>query len=115
MNSNGARPTAGELARTNEELRYRLEEALELIEAIRTGAVDALAVQGAEGPRVFTLQGADEGYRTLIEQMSEGALLLSEEGTVLYSNASLADLLGCALSELMGSTFDDFVPPAFRE
>jgi len=69
--------TGAEAARENEDLRQRLREAEELIEAIRTGAVDALAVQGAEGPRIFTLEGADQGYRTLIEQMNEGAMLLS--------------------------------------
>ncbi|HEX8656503.1 MAG TPA: PAS domain-containing protein, partial [Hymenobacter sp.] len=106
--------TAAALARENEELRYQLEEAQELINAIRTGAVDALAVQGAGGPRIFTLQGADQGYRTLIEQMNEGALLLSEDATVLYCNACLADLLGRALGEVMGSAFDDFVPPASK-
>jgi len=110
-----ASTTAAELARANEELRYQLEEAQELIYAIRTGAVDALAVQGAEGPCIFTLQGADQSYRTLIEQMSEGALLLSQDGTVLYCNAALAELLGCALGAVMGRAFGEFVPPAFQE
>ena len=107
-------PTAAELARANEELRAQLEEAQDLIHAIRTGAVDALAVQGPEGPRIFTLQGADHSYRALIEQMNEGALLLSETGLVLYCNACLAGLLGRPLAEVMGSTFEDFVPPAYR-
>ncbi|OGX81945.1 hypothetical protein BEN47_04805 [Hymenobacter lapidarius] len=109
------RPTSAALARENEELRYQLEEAQELIHAIRTGAVDALAVQGAEGPRIFTLQGADQGYRTLIEEMNEGALLLTEDATVLYCNACLAGLMGRPLSELIGSAFDEFVPPASKE
>jgi PAS domain S-box-containing protein len=108
-------PILVELTRENEELRYQLEEAQELIHAIRTGAIDALAVQSAQGPRIFTLQGADQGYRTLIEQMNEGALLLSEDATVLYCNACLAGLLGHALGELMGSSFDVFVPPAFQD
>ena len=69
---------------------------------MRTGAVDALAMQGAEGPRIFTLEGADQSYRTLIEQMSEGALLLSADGTVLYCNACLAGLLGRSLEERDG-------------
>ena len=106
--------TAAELARAIEELRAQLEEAQDLIEAIRTGAVDALAVQGPEGPRIFTLEGADHSYRALIEQMNEGALLLSETGLVLYCNACLAGLLGCPLAEVMGSSFDEFVPPAYR-
>ena len=107
--------SAAELARANEELRYQLEEAQDLIQAIRTGAVDALAVQSAEGPRIFTLQGSDQGYRTLIEQMNEGALLLSDDATVLYCNACLANLLECDLSEVMGSAFETFVPLAFQE
>ncbi|UOQ99032.1 ATP-binding protein [Hymenobacter sp. 5317J-9] len=106
---------ASDLARENEELRYQLEEAQDLINAIRSGAVDALAVQGSEGPRIFTLQGADQGYRTLIEQMNEGALLLSEDATVLYCNACLAGLLGLAMGEIMGSAFESFVPLAFRD
>jgi PAS domain S-box-containing protein len=106
--------TTAELARANEELRAQLEEAQDLIHAIRTGAIDALAVQGAEGPRIFTLQGADHSYRALIEQMNEGALLLGERGTVLYCNACLAGLLGQPLAELMGSKFEDLVPPAYR-
>jgi signal transduction histidine kinase len=108
-------PNADALARANEELREQLAEAQDLIHAIRTGAVDALAVQGAEGPRIFTLQGADQSYRTLIEQMNEGALLLADDATVLYCNASLAELLRRPLAEVMGRSFDEFVPLGFRE
>ncbi|RZK92668.1 MAG: hypothetical protein EOO62_32820, partial [Hymenobacter sp.] len=68
---------AAVLARENEELRQQLREAEELIVAVRTGAIDALAIQGADGPRIFTLEGADQSYRMLVEQMNEGALLLS--------------------------------------
>jgi PAS domain-containing protein len=103
-----------ELARENEELRHQLREAEELIAAVRTGAIDALAIQGADGPRIFTLEGADHGYRTLIEQMNEGALLLSPEGTVLYCNGALAELLRCPLGEVLGSTATSFVPAAFQ-
>jgi PAS domain-containing protein len=106
--------TYAELLRKNEELRWQLEEAEELISAIRTGAVDALAVQGADGPQIFTLHGADQGYRTLIEQMNEGALLLSPDATVLYCNACLAGWLEYALEEVMGSMFASFVPATFH-
>ncbi len=101
------------LALENEELRSQLLEAQELIEAVRTGAVDALAVQGPSGPRIFTLEGTDLGYRALVEQMNEGALLLSPEGTVLYANAALAEMLRYPLAELLGSAFESFVPADF--
>jgi len=41
---NEPKPTAAALAQANQELREQLEEAQALIHAIRTGAVDALAV-----------------------------------------------------------------------
>jgi PAS domain S-box-containing protein len=106
---------AAELARENEELRHQLREAEELITAVRTGAVDALAIQGADGLRIFTLEGADQSYRTLIEQMNEGALLLSPEGTVIYCNGALAGLLRCPLEEVLGSHFESFVPITFQQ
>ena len=106
-------PTATDLARENEELREQLREAEELIAAVRTGAVDALAIHGAEGPRIFTLESADYGYRTLVEQMSEGAVLLGAAGEVLYANAALAAALGCPPDELLGHPFTEFVPAGY--
>ncbi|SNR29340.1 PAS domain-containing sensor histidine kinase [Hymenobacter mucosus] len=104
---------AEELALENTALRQQLQEAEDLITAIRTGTIDALAVQGADGPRIFTLEGADQVYRTLIEEMNEGALLLAQDGTILYANASLAALLSRPLTTLMGSTFLSLVPDSF--
>ncbi|SDY29114.1 ATP-binding protein [Hymenobacter psychrophilus] len=106
--------SAAQLARENEELRQQLFEAEELLEAIRTGAIDALAVQGPDGPRIFTLEGADQSYRTLIEQMNEGALLLAPDATVLYCNACLAGLLDAPLETLIGHSFEQFIPAEFR-
>jgi PAS domain S-box-containing protein len=105
---------AAVLARENEELRQQLREAEELIVAVRTGAIDALAIQGADGPRIFTLEGADQSYRMLVEQMNEGALLLSPDGTVLYCNRALAELLRYPLEEVLGSTVTSFVPGTFQ-
>ena len=100
-----------DLARENEELHQRLREAEELIEAVRAGAVDGLALpDGGAGTRFATREGADYSYRTLVEQMSEGAALLSPEGTVLYANAALAGLLGCPLPTVLGNALAPFVP-----
>ena len=43
----------------NAELRARLEDAAEMLRAIRAGEVDALVVEGDAGPQLFTLQGVD--------------------------------------------------------
>ncbi len=69
-----------------EELQARLDEAEETIRAIRAGEVDAVIVQGEAGEQVYTLHTADQPYRTLVEQMREGAAILAVSGDVLYCN-----------------------------
>ena len=63
------------------------------LDAIRTGQVEALVVATPAGPKVYTLEGADHRYRRLVETMSEGALIVSAAGTVLYSNAAFARMV----------------------
>ncbi|MBA2272227.1 MAG: hypothetical protein H0W20_16785, partial [Chthoniobacterales bacterium] len=52
-------PTHEQLQEEIADLRIRLSEAAETIEAIRNGEVDAI-LGGSEGDRVFTLKGADD-------------------------------------------------------
>src|SRR4051812_44112924 len=80
-----------------ETLRTRLREAEDILDAIRAGHVEALMVTTPSGPRVFTLEGADHRYRRLVETMSEGALLVSPTGIILYSNAAFATMIGVKL------------------
>ncbi|MGZ5284004.1 MAG: sensor histidine kinase, partial [Bacteroidia bacterium] len=96
-------------------LKYRLMEAEDTIEAIRTGAADALLIEGQEGLQVFTLKTADHTYRILIEEMSEGALILSEDTTIIYSNKSFAQMIKQPLNKVMGNTFLSFVSAADKK
>ena len=89
---------AAELA----ELRLRLQEAEDTILAIRNGDVDAVVVGGPAGQKVYTLENADRPYRVLVEQMQEGAVTLSEDGTLLYCNERLAALIGVTREALLG-------------
>lgn len=98
------------LQEENEHLRQKLAEAEELINAIRTGAVDALAVHGEDGPQIFTLQSADHTYRLLVEKMSEGALTLNREGIILYCNSQFATLVQQPLLQVIGSSFSHYIP-----
>jgi PAS domain S-box-containing protein len=92
------------------ELEAQLAEAQETLDAIRNGEVDAVVVGG--GPdrrRVYTLENADRSYRLLIEQMREGAVMLSADTLVLYSNLALASLLRVPPVRLLGHRFRQFV------
>jgi signal transduction histidine kinase len=91
------------------ELRARLDEAEQTLSAIRSGGVDALVVGGDEGPRVYTLEGADYVYRVLIESMNEGALILSADALILYANQCFARMLNRPLARVMGHSFHRFL------
>ena len=101
-----------DLEQENAGLRERLAEAENVIQAIRQGDIDAVVVSGTEGDRVFTLEGSDHPYRTLVESMNEGAATLSEDGVILYSNPRLATLLGTAPQKLAGTRLASWLMPA---
>jgi PAS domain S-box-containing protein len=96
------------------DLRNRLREAEETLQAIRSGAVDALVVSGPQGERVFTLTSAESPYRVLVESMNEGAANVSSKGLVLYCNDRLASLLGRLINNIIGRPLCDFVAPEDR-
>lgn len=91
------------------ELRRRLEEAEETIRAIQTGAVDAFVVTEPAGSRVYTLAGADRPYRLLVEEMQQAALTLHADGTIVYCNRRLAELVKMPHEKLIGMALRDFI------
>ncbi len=92
-----------------DELRRRLLEAEETLNAIRGGEVDALVVAGPEGERVFTLRGAEHPYRVMVESMNEGAISLALDGTILYCNGAFARMVDQPLDQVMGHKLEEFV------
>lgn len=97
-----------------DELRNRLREAEETLSAIRNGEVDSLVVSGPSGHQVFSLRGAEQPYRVFVEQMAQGAVTLTPDGTILFANRRTADLLGHPLERLIGAKFDTFLSSADR-
>jgi len=93
------------------ELEIRLAEAEETLAAIRNGEVDAVVASGPEGDQVYTLKGADEAYRLVVENMAESLLTLAPDGLILFSNQQFAALLGIPLERVMGASISNFVPP----
>ena len=93
-------------------LRVRLAEAEATLLAIRSGEVDAVMVEGKDGPQVFTLDGAGHAYRVLIESMHEGALTLTADMMVLYANQCFARMVRCPLEQVIGCSFGRFLSAA---
>lgn len=107
--------TQDHLQAENEALRSKVAELEQTLQVLREGAVDAIAIPHPQGSQIFTLQGADQVYRVLIEEMSDGALTLSMDGMVLYCNQRFAEMLGIPLSRIIGSKIAGWLPPDERE
>jgi PAS domain S-box-containing protein len=92
-----------------ERTQQLMEEAEQTLRAIQYGTVDAFVVEEAEGHRVYTLEGSDLPYSTLVEKMQQGAAMLDARGGILYCNLSLAQLLGLPREVVIGRLLLDFV------
>jgi len=104
--------TKEELVNENFELKLRLNEAEETLNAIQNSEIDAIVTtQGSEGTRVYTLETADYLYRMLIQEMSEGIGTLTPDGTIFYSNAMLASMIQVPLEKITGQMLKDFIFP----
>src|SRR4051812_6993897 len=111
-------PTAGRRAGASKlvKLQERLEELEATLEAIRSGAVDALVISGQQGKgeRVFTLEGADHRYRRLVETMNEGAAVVRPDGLIVYCNSRFAAMLGRAHERVLGASLFNLVTVGSR-
>src|SRR5215203_4564937 len=96
------------------ELQRRLAEAEETLRAIREGEVDALVIDSPEGEVVYTLTSADYPYRVMIDEMNEGAVSVSPDSFILYSNRNFAGILGLNGINASGVPFGDYVIPQMR-
>ena len=96
-------------------LQSQLNEAQDTIEAIRTGQIDALVVNGHDGHALYTLKSADLAYRVFVEQMNEGALTLNAEGLIVYSNSNFSKMTGVPLSAIIGRPLFEFINLDERE
>jgi PAS domain S-box-containing protein len=101
--------TKEQLIIENKELRSRVGEIEEAITAIRNGEVDAIMVSGMKGDQVYSVSSAETPYRTFIEQMSEGAVTLTKEGTIVYCNQRFAELVQAPYEKVIGSSLKHFI------
>lgn len=104
-----------ELLAENAALANRLEEAEQLIEAIKAGEVDAFAVNRNDKPEVFTLESGDYGYRLLVENFNEGAVTLSDDGLIVYTNNYFHELLELPYDQVIGKPIDNFIETDSKE
>ncbi|MGE5575172.1 MAG: PAS domain S-box protein [Ignavibacteria bacterium] len=96
-----------------QELRTQLEEAQDTLDAIRRGEVDGLVVSTPKGEQVYTISGAERPYRALIEDMREGAVILSDDDTILYCNSGFAKMMKRPSEKIVGVKIESMVCPTY--
>jgi PAS domain S-box-containing protein len=88
------------------ELRARLREAEQTLQAIRAGAVDALVVETDAGPRIFLLQGLEAGSNRfrgeMLAQVGDAVISIGDDGRVTYLNAAAERQYGVTASDALG-------------
>src|SRR5215475_6111292 len=94
-----------------EELKAKLSESDQLIQAIKDGEVDAFAIGSHSIPEVYTLQSGDYAYRILIEEFGEGALNVTEDGLIVYTNKAFHKLIGLPYEKVIGTSVLDHIHP----
>ena len=87
------------------ELKEKLQEYEQLVEAIKTGEVDAFAINKNNKPAVYTLESGDYAYRILVEEFNEGALTITEDALIVYTNSYFCELIGLPYNRVIGSSF----------
>lgn len=92
-----------------EQLRRQIQELQETLEAIRSGGIDAVIAGEPGHEKVYTLTNADRPYRVILEQMQEGASVISQHGVILSVNPRLGELLGRAAESLVGGDVGDII------
>jgi PAS domain S-box-containing protein len=115
LNSKLKYKQSSDLVRELDELRLQLAEANETIEAIRTGQVDAIVVNNGDARQLYALKSADLTYRVFIEKMTEGAVTLNKDGTIIYCNSQFAHMIKLPLSQVIGNSFSGFVAEESRD
>jgi PAS domain S-box-containing protein len=102
MNPRPARDDPDALRAQNTELRLRLQEADETLQAIRHGDVDALVVEN----EIYTLESAGDASNRLrkdvLAQMDDAVLAFDLNERIIFMNAAAERQYGVAASSCLG-------------
>jgi len=103
------------LANENRILYKQLQNALNSIEGFKTDKIDALVMANEKTLKVYTEKTSDQPYRILIEKMHEGAVTLNEEGIIIYSNSSFANMVDIPLQKVIGTRFESYIGDSIKK
>ena len=89
-------------------LQRMVEDAEDVCRAIARGEVDAFVVGDDKNSKVLLLANAYQRYRQLVERMSQGAVTVSVQGSILYANQKFSQMLEVPLAQLYTAPLDAY-------
>ncbi len=89
-------------------LKEELLESTSIVQAIKSGDVDALVVHNNGVPQLYSLETADYTFRLLIEKFRQGALSVSRKGLILYCNDYFSELVGMPSEKIIGHYIQEY-------
>lgn len=98
-----------DLTQEVEELRGKILDLEETLDAIRSGNIDPLVLSNNDAQQVSTLIAADHPYQALVENIREGALTLSRTGIILYTNMRFAEMVLLSPDKVLGTSILDHI------
>lgn len=107
--------TKDSLINENRLLRQELEEYKEVLDAIRNGAIDALAINKNGQHEIFTLESTDFVYRVLVENFGESALNVTENGLIVFANSAFEKLLGLSNAGIIGTQIESLIDSSSKK
>src|ERR1035437_7714859 len=91
----------------NNELRFRLAENKMLIDALQKDESGGNIVSRGDCFENTVLSSLSDPYRISIEEMKEGACIISKDDTILLCNQLFADIFSCKKEDITGSDISD--------
>lgn len=93
----------------NQILRTLLFEMKATLNAVRIGETDDTFQKGEPSESFRSHASAETPYRTMIEEMNEGAVTLSADGTICYANRRFAELISVPYEQILGASIFQFL------
>ncbi len=102
-------PSQCDLLQEIARLKAQLEAVQKTQPATPNDPADALVVPAKEGEHIFTPHSKKEPYRVFVETMNEGAVMVTADGTIVYSNRHFADMVKAPLERVIGCSIQQFI------
>ncbi|MGD6810806.1 MAG: PAS domain S-box protein [Candidatus Bathyarchaeia archaeon] len=94
-----------------ENLQARVQELEETMASVCGGTADSIIVSTIDGDKIFTLKTEEQTYRLFIENMLQGAVLLSDDDTILYCNKAFAEMINDKAETIVGKKIQTHINP----